>query len=199
MKKLLLFLMLMPACLFSQENQKKSAEEFVKSYFSFFENQKFDEVLKSYADDGLLIWANGKVVPLGETMKPYLEKNKTESASEKIDIKWIMTDVTGPNSAMVTVNFLDKIERGGTTRIFENIYVVLLNKYEKTWKIKKLYQQSNTPLIYSENVESKYRTDNMAALQKFNGSNNYLWSYFCYDLESSMKAGISPAELGKNV
>lgn len=196
MKKLFFLLILLPVVTFSQENLKKSAEDFVTGYFKLFEDKKWDEILNTYADDGLLIWPNSKIVPLRETMKPYLDKNKTEMTSEKVDIKWILTDVTGPNSAMVTTSYMDKTDKTGNIRITDNIAVFLLERKSGSWKIKKSYPQSNFPLIYNAGIDKKYQTDNNGLMNNCTGAIGQEWSLLCYEIENLKKDGVAPTEYG---
>lgn len=118
MKKIFLLLIMFPTILFSQENLKKSAEDFMTGYIKLFEEKKCDIIPSMYAEDAQLIWPDGKVMPLIEAMKPFLDKYEKESASVKIDVKWIQIDVTGPNSVMVTTNLINTTNRTGEYRSF---------------------------------------------------------------------------------
>lgn len=90
-----------------------------------------------YADDAQIIWPNGKVIPKFEAIKPFMAKNKPELISLKIDVKWMLTDVTGTNSAMVSTSYISTKNRLGNIEVKDNLEVFLLERKEDIWKIKK--------------------------------------------------------------
>ncbi|MEA5081918.1 MAG: hypothetical protein VB024_09895 [Dysgonamonadaceae bacterium] len=191
MKKIFLLLIMFPTILFSQENMKKSAEDFMTGYIKLFEEKKCDIIPSMYAEDAQLIWPDGKVMPLIEAMKPFLDKYEKESASVKIDVKWIQIDVTGPNSVMVTTNLINTTNRTG------NIEVYLLERKDDIWKIKKDIANWNFPLINNENIEKKYQIDNIAAITTLDLAINQRWYAMFYDIDYFKKNGTSPVEYGK--
>ncbi len=197
MKKLFLFLLLLPAVTFGQESQKKSAEDFVTGFLKMFEEKKRDDILKSCSDDGQMIWPNHSITSLPEMMTSIVNNNKIEMTSDKIDIEWITADVVGPASAMVTVSYLETTDRSGNVCVKDNLDVYLLELKEGNWKIKKLIPQDNYPLIYNKNIDEKFRTGGMGPLTRFNGALiQYAFKAMC-DLEILKNEGISPAEVGK--
>lgn len=197
MKKLIFLLIFLPFVAVSQTNLNQSAEEFVKSYFKMFEDKKWDDILLAYSDDAQIVFTNGSVVPYSQFMKNLVENNKKVMSGDKIDIKWILSDVLGTDAAMVTVNFLETTDRSGNTRMTDNINVFLLEKKEGTWKIKKWIPQNNYPLIFSENIDKKLQTGKLWLLQRFEGAMGQMWNLLLYNLESSTKNGTTPSELGK--
>ena len=197
MKKLFLILLLFPTFLFSQENMKKSAEDFVTGYFKLFEDLKWDAIPSMYAEDAQIVWPNGKIIPKLEAMKPYTDKNKPELASVKIDVKWMLTDVIGANSAMVTTNYISTKNRLGNIEVLESIEVYLLERKNNVWKIKKDVANWNFPLINNENIDKKYQINNMSASAKLDGAINQRWYAILYDIDYFKKNGTPPAEYGK--
>ena len=127
MKKLIFLLILLPTVAFSQDNLKKSAEDFVASYFKLWEDKKWDDILNSLSEDGQIIWPNHFVESLNVSMKSVVERNKSEMTSDKVDIKWISADVMGPTSAMVTASYLETTDRSGNVRMTDNLDVYLLD------------------------------------------------------------------------
>lgn len=116
MKSLLFYVfILLPSILFGQDDLKKSAEDFMKGYYKLFEEKKWNLVTETYAEDAQVVWMNGMVLSLYEMMKPVLEKNKTEMTSDKVDVKWILSDITGPNSVLVTTRYIEATDRTGNT------------------------------------------------------------------------------------
>ncbi|WP_294068250.1 hypothetical protein, partial [Proteiniphilum sp. UBA1028] len=114
MKSLLFYVfILLPSILFGQDDLKKSAEDFMKGYYKLFEEKKWNLVTETYAEDAQVVWMNGMVLSLYEMMKPVLEKNKTEMTSDKVDVKWILSDITGPNSVLVTTRYIETTDRTG--------------------------------------------------------------------------------------
>lgn len=199
MKKLLFLLFLLPAIAFSQGDQMKSAEDFVRGYFKMFEEKNWDVIPDMYAEDGQVIGFGNKIMSLSETMKPVLERNKTEMTVETINIEWIQTKPTGSNTVLVTTKYFDMTNRSGNIRITENIGNFLLEKNDDTWKIKMWINNQNSPVINSENIEAKYRVSNSPASYKFAASVSSSYGFECCMIEYFKKKGISPAELGKIV
>ena len=197
MKKLFLLLLLFPTFLFSQENMKKSAEDFIMEYFKLHEDLKWDAIPGMYAEDAQIVWPNGKIIPKLEAMKPYTDKNKPELASVKIDVKWMLTDVIGANSAMVTTNYISTKNRLGNIEVLESIEVYLLERKNNVWKIKKDVANWNFPLINNENIDKKYQINNMSASAKLDGAINQRWYAMFYDIDYFKKNGTSPVEYGK--
>lgn len=198
MKKLLfLFIMMLPTLVFSQENLQKSAEDFVIGYFNLFEEKQWDAIPDMYAKDAQVIWLNRNVQPLLETMKPILDKNKTDMISEKIDVQWILSDVMGPNAAMVSTRYLETTNRLGQIRVTDNMGVFLLEQNNGIWKIKKWIPSQNFPLIFNQNIDEKYQTDNMPTIAKAGFAIQHGWNLLFFDLEYFKKAGTTPAELGR--
>lgn len=150
----------------------------MKGYYKLFEEKKWDLVTETYAEDAQVIWMNRRVLSLTELMKPVLERNKTEMTSDKIDVKWILSDVTGPNSALVTVNYIETADRSGDIRVTDNVGVYLLEQKMGVWKIKKWIPQQNLPLIYVENIDKKYLTGNPASIFKAGGAIGHTWVIF---------------------
>ncbi|MCE5206037.1 MAG: hypothetical protein LLF80_08055 [Porphyromonadaceae bacterium] len=177
----------------------KSAEDFVRGYFKLFEEKKWDIIPDMYAEDGQVIGFGNKIMSLSETMKPVLERNKTEMTAETINIEWIQTKPTGSNTALVTTKYFDMTNRSGNIRITENIGNFLLEKNDDTWKIKMWINNPNFPVINSENIEAKYRVSNSPASNKFAASVSSSNGFECCMIEYFKKNGISPAELGKIV
>jgi hypothetical protein len=200
MKSLLFYVfILLPSILFGQDDLKKSAEDFMKGYYKLFEEKKWNLVTETYAEDAQVVWMNGMVLSLYEMMKPVLEKNKTEMTSDKVDVKWILSDITGPNSVLVTTRYIETTDRTGNIRVTDNIGVYLLEQKNGAWKIKKWIPQQNLPLIYTENVDKKYQTGNTAAIFKAGNAINHGWVLILSMIEHFKNAGISPAESGKMI
>ena len=197
MKKIFLLLVMLPTILFSQENLKSSAEGFMAGYFKLFEEKNWDIIPKVYAEDAQLIFPDGKILSLQEAMNPYMEKNKKETISMKIDVKWMQTDVTGPNTVMVTTNLIETTKRIEGIQVFDYVEVFLLERAEDIWKIKKYVANWNFPLIYNENIEKKYQIGNMSAIAKLDGAIDQIWYAMFYDIEYFKKNGTPPAEYGK--
>lgn len=197
MKRLLFLFIMLPAILFSQENLKKTAENFVTEYFKLFEEKKWDSIPNAFAEDAQIVWLDGKVSSFSETMKPVLEKYKTDNTSIKTDVKWILTDILGSGSAMVTINFLEATDQKEYIQNTDNIYVFLLEQKDGFWKIKKFIPHQNLPFSFSENIDKKYQTGNAHAIFKAFSAINNSWSFILYDIEYFKEKGVSPAELGK--
>ncbi|MFA7104285.1 MAG: hypothetical protein WC165_04000 [Dysgonamonadaceae bacterium] len=197
MKKIFLLLIMFPTFLFSQENMKKSAEDFVTGYFKLFEDLKWDKIPDMYADDAQIIWPNGKIIPKLEAMKPYMDKNKPELISLKIDVKWMLTDITGPNSAMVSTSYISTKNRSGNIEVKDNIEFFLLERKEDIWKIKKEIGNWNFPLVFSDNIDKKYQISNMSAIAKLDVAINQRWYAMYRDIEYFKNNGTSPSEYGK--
>lgn len=199
MKKLIFVLVFLPFVAVSQLSLNQSAEEFVRSYFKMFEEKKWDEILRSYSEDGQMIWPNHAISSLPVTMKSIVEQNKIDMSSDKIDVKWILADVMGPESAMVTASYLETTDRSGNVRVTDNLDVYLLNVEEGSWKIKKLIPQDNYPLIYSEHIDKKFQTGRMGPLNRFDGALIQNGFIYMVELEFSKKRGTNPVELGKMI
>ncbi|MDD2243407.1 MAG: hypothetical protein PHY69_09830 [Dysgonamonadaceae bacterium] len=198
MKKIFfLLIILLPTLVFSQENIRRSAEDFVIEYFKLFEEKQWDAIPNMYAKDAQVIWLNRNVLPLLETMKPILDKNKTEMTGEKIDVKWILTDVMGTNTAMVYTRYLETTNRLGQIRVTDNMGVFQLEQINGEWKIKKWIPSQNFPLIFNQNIDEKYQMDNMATIAKAGFAIQHGWNILFYNLEYFNKAGTTPAELGR--
>ncbi|MFA6701464.1 MAG: hypothetical protein WCR12_02745 [Dysgonamonadaceae bacterium] len=196
MKKLFLLLIIFPTILFSQENMKKSAEDFVTGYFKLFEDKKWDKIPNMYADDSQVVWLNGKVLPLPESMNATLEKNKIEMTSDNIDVKWMLTDVTGPNTALVTSSYIETTNRSGNIRVTENVGVYLLEQNDGKWQIKKWFPHQNFPLLYKDKIDKRYQIDNIAVIYLASSAINHGWSLICNDIDYFKRTGISPSEYG---
>lgn len=196
-KLFILLFIFLPAVLFGQEDLKKSAEDFLRGYYKLFEEKKWDLIMETYAKDAQVIWMNGNVSPLAEAMKPELEKYKKEVTSEKIDVKWIVSDITGPSSAQVVVNYIETNDRSGNIQVQDDIEVYLLEQIMGVWKIKKWFIQHNLPLIYSANIDTKYRTRNPASVIKARSAIDHWWGLLSYLIEHNKEIGVSPDESGK--
>lgn len=198
MKKMMLLFIMLPSIAFSQADMKQSAEDFVKSYFKLFEEKKWEAIPEMYTEDAQVI-LNGEFMSLFERMKPVLEKNKTGMTSDKIEVKWMVSDVTGPTSALVTTSYLETTNRSGNIRVTDNIGVFLLEQKNEVWKIKKWIPLQNLPLLFNENINKKYQINNTAAVYKATSAINHAWSLLLFDIEAAKKAGISPAEHGQTI
>ena len=149
-----------------------------------------------YADDAQIIWPNGKVIPKFEAIKPFMAKNKPELISLKIDVKWMLTDVTGPNTALVTSSYIETTNRLGNIRVTENIGVFLLEQKDDKWQIKKWFPHQNFPLLYKDKIDKRYQIDNIAVVYLAGSAINHGWSLICNDIDYFKRTGISPSEYG---
>lgn len=197
MKKLFLLLLIFPTVMFSQENIKKSAEDFIKEYFKLHEDLKWDAIPGMYAEDAQIVWPNGEVINTMKEIKPYLEKINKETIGLKIDVKIMLTDVMGPESAMVTTNFISTIKQKENIQVFDQTDVFLLEQIGGVWKIKKDVANWNFPLIFSENVDKKYVLQNMPSIVRAKEAIELVWSNICYDIEDFKKSGRPSAIYGK--
>lgn len=197
MKKLVFLLLLLPAVAFSQESLKKSAQDFIPSYFKLWEDKKWDELLKSYTDDAQVIRYRS-AQPLYPLVKNIIEGYKENLESYKVDIESISTDVIPPNSAFVTVNFLDtEIDKSGKVQVGQGMEMFLLELKDNSWKIKKAIPIYSPPVIYNKNVDQKFQTGIVSPLSRLNETMNQMGGIMMYSIEYFKKNGTSPAELGK--
>ena len=197
MKKLFLLLLLFPTFLFSQENMKKSAEDFIMEYFKLHEDLKWDAIPGMYAEDAQIVWPNGEVLNTMKEIKPYLEKINKETIGLKIDVKTMLVDVTGPNSVMVTTNFISTIKQKEIIHVFDQTDVYLLERVGDLWKIKKDVTNWNFPLIFSENVDEKYVLRSMPLIVRAKEAIDLVWSNISYGIEDFKKSGRPSAMYGK--
>lgn len=197
MKKLFFLLILLPAVTFSQENLKKTAEDFVTGYFKMFEDKKWDNITNSFTEDAQIIFPNQYIANAGSSVKSMVERSKTEVTSYKVDVKWISADVMGTGSAMVTVSYLETTERSGNVRVTDNLDVYLLVLKEGTWKIKKLIPQDNYVLIFDKSIDKKYQKGKIGPLPRHEGTLIQLNGVSLFNIEEYKKNGIDAAQLGK--
>jgi len=197
MKKLFLLLLMFPTFLFSQENMKKSAEDFIKEYFKLHEDLKWDAIPGMYAEDAQIVWPNGEVINTMKEIKRYLEKINKETIGLKIDVKMMLTDVTGPKSAMVTINFISTTNQSENNYVFDHFNVYLLERIGDVWKIKKDVVNWDFPLIFSENIDDKYVLHNMPSIVQAKEAIDLVWSNISYDIEDFKKSGRPSAMYGK--
>ncbi|MCE5206039.1 MAG: nuclear transport factor 2 family protein [Porphyromonadaceae bacterium] len=199
MKKLLFLLLLFPIIAFSQEDLKTSAEEFVRNYYKLFQESNIDLLKDKFAEDAQFILAHGQVLPLRETLQSNFEKNRDSITNYKIEVKYIIADVTAPNSAFVTTNCIESWERLGETRSQELFEIYLLERSGDSWKLKKNYFNENYPLIFAKSIEEKYQTKNSPVIAKLRWSMNHIWSLTSYEIEYFKKIGSSAAKAGTDV
>lgn len=198
MKKLFFLFILLPTFVFSQENLKKSAEDFITGYFKLFEDKKWDEIPGAWAKDAQIVVLDGSISPAAEMIKNVLKNSIPTIVSEKIEIKWIATDAIGSNKAMVSVRYVETIKRTNVPlRATDNIGVFLVVKEEGVWKIKKWIIGQNFAIVYDNKIDKKYITNPFASLYRFNSANHQLWGMVLYNIENSKKNGISPSDAGK--
>ena len=197
MKKLFFLLILLPVVTFSQENLKKSAEDFITGYFKLFEDKKWDDITNSFTEDAQIIFPNHYVANSGSSVKSLVEQNKTNMTSDKVDVKWISTDVMGTGSAMVTVSYLETTDRSGNVRVTDNLDVYLLVLNDGNWKIKKLIPQDNYVLIFDKNIDKKYENIKIGPLPRHEGTLIQLNGVSLFNIEEYKKNGIDAAQLGK--
>lgn len=55
MKKVLSLFLLFSALVFAQNDQIKSAEDFMQEYFQLFDDKQWDSVLEMYTDDSQVV------------------------------------------------------------------------------------------------------------------------------------------------
>lgn len=200
MKKLIFLLVLLPFGVVGQNDLNKSAEEFVLGYFKMFENKQWDEVPKSLTDDCVFIGANYTPALYSTMLSNILRFNRENLISDKIEVKWINADAIGPNAAMVSIHYIENVERSNfSPRSTDNISIFLLVQNEGAWKIKKLIIQQSYPLLVDKQIDQMYQRGALGMLARFDGGLGQMSSVFMYILESSMKGGATPAETGKKI
>ena len=101
MKKLIFLLILIPAISFSQESLKESAETFVTNFFKNWEDQKWDDILKTVSDDGLMIQTT-QSRPLPETVKSFTEYFKKNVTDYKVKLYSVSAEMLSQITAFVT-------------------------------------------------------------------------------------------------
>mgnify|MGYP001767480049 CR=1 FL=1 len=198
MKKLIFILIMLPVIAFSQEKLQQSAENFIISYFKMFEDKKWDEIPNAWAKDAQIVRLDGSISPAAEMIKNIIKNSIPNLDSEKIEINWIATDAIGSNTAMVSVRYIEKV-KGKTVplRVTDNVGVFLVTKEEGVWKIGKWIIGQNFAIIYDNKIDKKYKTNPLASIYRFNSANYQFWGMILYNVESSKKNGITPAEAGK--
>ena len=198
MKKLIFILIMLPVVAFSQENLQQSAENFIISYLKMFEEKKWDEIPNAWAKDAQIVRLDGVISPAAEMIKNVIKNNSPTIVSEKNDIIWIKTDAFDSNTAMVSVRYIETVKR--TTdplRVTDNVGVFLAVKEEGVWKIKKWILVQNFAINYDNKIDKKYKTNPAASIYRFNSAMSQFWAMIIYNVESSKKSGITPAEAGK--
>ena len=189
---------MLPVVALSQENLQQSAENFIISYFKLFEDKKWDEIPNAWAKDAQIIRLDGGISPAAEMIKNVIKDSPT-IVNDKIDINWIETDAFDSNTAMVSVRYIETVKR--TTdpplRVTDNVDVILVVKELGVWKIKKWILRQNFAIIYDNKIDKKYKTNPLASIYRFNSANYQFWGMILYNVESSKKNGITPAEAGK--
>lgn len=204
MKTKLFIILLFPTLIFpgiisGQNVMMQSAEDFVREYFKLFEEMQWDNIPEMYANDAQVVGFGSTILSLPKTMKPVLDRNKTEMTAETIDVKWIQSELTGPNTALVTAKFIDTTNRSGKISVTENISTFLLEHNGSSWKIKKWINNQNYPIIYSDNIDEKYQVGNYPVIYKFTNLIHSEHEFQCCVVEYFKKNGISPAELGNKL
>lgn len=150
------------------------AREFYENMQLNWENLKFDEVFNCFHSDAVCIM-NNKIHSYTDLMKlkEYYVKNyeKIGIETEQLIIKPITEE-----SASVTAQYLMKSERkNGSKRISRNIHTMNLLKVNDDWKvISDQINYTTSPLLYSENIEEKYKGNEVDLNYKFN---NMLFQY----------------------
>ncbi len=197
MKKLVFLLILLPTVAFSQENLKKSAQDFIPSYFKLWEDKKWDEILNSYTDDAQVIHYR-LVRPLNQLVKNIVENWKQNQTSYKVDIESISADVVSPTSAFVIATFLDyEIDKSGEAQVGQGMELFLLELIDNSWKINKAIPIYSPPVIYNKNIEQKFQTGILSPQSRLDGAMNQMGAIMMYNLEYFKKNGKTPAEIGK--
>lgn len=199
MKTLILLMILFPTIAFCQENLNKSAEDFIIGYFKLFDEKKWEEIPKAYSEDSKMISSNYAFIPMTSWKNFVLTRLSAEITSDKIDVKWMTSDIIGTSNAMVTTNFTETTDRSGTIKVTDHLAVFLLEQKEGLWKIKKWINQQNNPLIFDQNIDKNYQTGRMTPIQKFESALGQINALFAYEIEYAKKNGTSPAELGKRM
>jgi len=199
MKKIFFLLALLPAIAFSQQDLKTSAEEFVRNYYKLFQEGNIDLLKDKFAEDAQFILAHGQVLPLRETLQSNFEKNRDSIANYKIEIKYIIADITAPNSAFVTTSCIESWDRLGKTRSQELFEIYLLERTGDSWKIKKNYFNENYPLVFAKTIEEEYQTESSPVIAKLRWAMNHIWSLTSYEIEYFKKIGSSAAKAGTDV
>ena len=95
----------------------------------------------------------------------------------------MLTDVTGPNTALVTASYIETTDRSGNIRVTENIGVFLLEQNDGKWQIKKWFPHQNFPLIYKDKIDKRYQIDNIAVIYLASSAINHGWSLICNDID----------------
>ncbi|MCE5206040.1 MAG: hypothetical protein LLF80_08070 [Porphyromonadaceae bacterium] len=132
-----------------------------------------------------------------ETIQANIERARGKITDVKIDIKQVVVDVVGPNSALVTTNGIDRREWSEYIQVIDFFEINLLERADGVWKIKKHYYNINFPLTFAETIEEKYRRDNSPVIDKLDWSIGHLWSLICNDIDYFKQAGTTPAEYGR--
>ncbi|MFA7584473.1 MAG: hypothetical protein WCZ46_13160 [Proteiniphilum sp.] len=157
---------------------------------------KWDTIIELYADDAKMILPNGKKLPLRETIQANIVNNREKIKSVKIDVKEISSEITGPNSVIVTTNQLQTNNWSGNIYTFDYFDFFLLERTARSWKIKSYFISSNFPVIYAETIDKKYQRDNPPAIDKLGWTIKHGWAILYYEIERSKEAGITPEEAG---
>ncbi|HAR37244.1 MAG: hypothetical protein A2W86_02250 [Bacteroidetes bacterium GWD2_45_23] len=192
MKKILFLLFLIPVLVFCQEDQNKSAEDFVKEYSKLFEEKNWDAVQKMYAEGAIIIEPHGKVQPIRETIKSFFEK----TGNIKQDVKNISTEITGPNSAIVTRIFTETRDRSGKAEVIDFFEIYILEKIDGVWKIKINYYSLNNPLIFAKTIDKKYQIPNAPLFDKAGWLVSHAWDVAILFINYFKETGTTSAEVG---
>lgn len=206
MKKLICLFLFLPAfaigqanppqAMASQESLKKSAETFVTNFMKYWEDKKYDQVMKSMTEDATFTTAV-QTINWPDDIKASMASNAIPEF--KFDIYSMSSEVFGQSGAIVTIRYIQSTTAQGNTRISDNLDLLVLVMKEGDWKLKSYNPQEFYPVKFSGNIDKKWQTGKSEPINRLMGSMNQMSGIFYYFMEESKKNGISPAQLGKKL
>jgi len=206
MKKLFFISVLLPVIAFSQGSQiksptpddslKKSAENFLTTYYEYYQNKEWDKILSLLSEDGLYFTETESA-----TLPVYykLVADYADKLDYKLQIKIIsmQTQVIGQYAAYITVKVLaDYTDKNGT-KISEYLRMFLLESTEGAWKIKSIYTSDIDPFIYSDNIDTKWQAGITSSNYQSITATGLLYAFTNFFLTEFKNRNIDVSLLGK--
>ncbi len=206
MKKLFLLSVLLPVMAFSQGSQpmssaaddtmKKSAENFLNTFYEYYQNKEWEKVLTLLCDDGIY-FTETESTALPVYYKLVADYADKLDYSLKIKFKSVQTQIIGQCAAFLTVKVLADYKDKNGTKISEYIRMFLLESTEGSWKIKSIYTYDIDPFIFSEPIDKKWQGGITSSNYQSITATGLLYAFTNFLLTECKNSSVDVSLLGK--
>lgn len=180
----------------NSEDLKKSAEDFVTTWFKNWENKNWDAVTNAITEN--TTYSDVQVTqPLSSVIEYMLRSGSMPEM--KITVQSVTAQILGSANALVNARYLQETSTNANPKMTEQLDIFLLDLDSNSWKIRNYYSTETFQVNFSPGIEKKWQYGKADLQQRFSNSVSSRTNLLIYILEDNEKRGISAGQVGINL